>query len=65
MLTVEQLKQAMASHRHNPKGTLKDLRLLLHCSVEGNFEPMFSTRLYQNHGAEYCEYLSIISYVQG
>ena len=64
MLTAKELKQTMAEHRHNPKGTLRDLRLLLQCFKDNNYEPMFSTKLYKDHGAEYCEYLSIISYAE-
>ena len=50
------LKEIMVSNRET-KGTLKDYDRLVICYLMGNFKPMFGTKLYLKHSAEYCEAL--------
>ena len=56
---ARELKEKM-KQRRNTKATLKDIALLLICKKKDNFDPMQETKLYQNHSAEYCEYLEMI-----
>lgn len=56
---AKELKEKM-KQRRNTKATLKDITLLLRCREKDNFDPMQQTKLYQNHGGEYCEYLEMI-----
>lgn len=57
---ARKLKDTMKTRRTNPKATLKELQMLLNCKLMGRFEIMKTTKLYQQHGGEYCEYLEIL-----
>jgi hypothetical protein len=57
---ARELKQAMQGKRAKVKATLKELILLLECKQAGDFIPMQDTKLYKQHGSEYCNYLELI-----
>lgn len=56
---ARELREKM-KQRRNTKATLKDITLLLTCKENDDFDPMQETKLYQNHGPEYCEYLEML-----
>ena len=56
---ARRLKREM-QQRRKARATLKDITLLLTCKENDDFDPMQETKLYQNHGPEYCEYLEMI-----
>ncbi len=56
---ARRLKREM-QQRRKARATLKDIAILLDCKEKGDFDPMQETKLYQNHGPEYCEYLEMI-----
>ena len=45
--------------------TLKDIKLILECYKNGNYEPVYDTNLYVNHGGDYCRLLEIINRIVG
>jgi len=57
---AKQLKQKMSTLRTNPKATIKEIILLLQCKEKGNYEEMYSTKLYNKYSGEYCRYLELI-----
>ena len=56
---ARQLKEQVSKGR-KVKASIKDIALLLQCKQNEDFAPMRATKLYQQHGGEYCEYLSLI-----
>jgi len=46
--------------RREAKATLKEIKLLLDCKAKEDYKPMLNTRLYRQHGGEYCEYLQML-----
>ena len=56
---AKQLKQKMHTFR-TPKATIKEIILLIQCKEKGNYQEMYSTKLYNKHSGEYCEYLGLI-----
>lgn len=40
------------------KGTLKEYRVFVACSLTGEYTEAHATKLYQKHGGEYCEAVS-------
>jgi len=54
------LKSKMATKRIQVHATLKELTLLVQCSILEDYTLMKQTKLYNNHGGEYCEYLGMI-----
>jgi len=54
------LKNQMKTRRTSVKGTISELKLLIACRMEGEYTPMFTTKLYTVHGGEYCEYLQLL-----
>jgi len=54
------LKLQMEPKRKQVHATLKELSLLVQCSILEDYLPMQQTKLYNNHSGEYCEYLSMI-----
>lgn len=64
-VTARLLKELMKQHRSICKGTLKDLNVLIECKKKGDYTEMFKTKLYNNYGGEYCEYLEILNSLQG
>lgn len=58
---ARQLKTKMKAQRKSVKATLKDLVLLLQCAATGDYNLIFETKLYKEHGAEYCAYLEILA----
>jgi len=57
---AKQLKQKMSTLRTNPKGTIKEIALLLQCKQKGNYKEMYNTKLYNKYSGEYCQYLELI-----
>ena len=41
--------------------TLKDITVVMECQKIGDYTAVKQTKLYNNHGGEYCELLSIIN----
>jgi len=60
-LLAQGLKLEILKRRPDAKATLLDLKLLIACKSKGEYELMFNTKLYVQHGGEYCEYLQILS----
>lgn len=54
------LKSKMATKRTQVHATLKELSLLVQCSILEDYTQMKQTKLYNNHSGEYCEYLEMI-----
>jgi hypothetical protein len=54
------LQAAIRQHRHATRATLKDLQVVLNCSMAGDFEPAHATTLYQRDGAAYCACLELL-----
>lgn len=59
------IKEQMQSRRQKVNATLKDLVLLLQCFMTGDYNLIYNSNLYKKHGAEYCEYLSILDEMKG
>ena len=59
--TVKQLKHEISGHRL-AQATYEDLAVLIEAHKTGDYAAAHQTILYKNHGAEYCEYLSILSF---
>ena len=57
---AKQLKQQMSTLRSKPKATIKEIILLIQCKQKENYEEMYSTKLYNKHSGEYCQYLELI-----
>ena len=57
---VERLRNKMAARRRVVNATRKDLELLIKCRESGDYAPMQSTVLYNQHGVEYCQYQEIM-----
>jgi len=57
---VKQLKQKMHTLRSNPKAMIKEIILLIQCKEKWNYQEMYSTKLYNKHSGEYCQYLELI-----
>lgn len=58
---ARQLKQEMAKRRTNPKGSIKDIAVMLRDAKRGDYTKSHETRLYREYPSEYCEYLEIIA----
>lgn len=39
------------------KSSLKDIALLVRCAGEEDYAPVFETKMYKQHGGEYCHFL--------
>jgi len=57
---AKQLKQKMCTLRSNPRATIKEIILLIQCKQKENYKEMYSTKLYNKHSGEYCQYLECI-----
>jgi len=60
-LLAQGLKLEMLKRRPDAKATITDLKLLIQCRQKGEYSAMFETKLYVDHGGEYCEYLQLLS----
>jgi len=58
--SAKQLKQKMHTLRTNPRATIKEIVLLIQCKEKENYKEMYSTKLYNKHSGEYCQYLELI-----
>lgn len=54
-------KEIMGGRRRKPKGSLKDIVLLIKAMESNDFNLVRDTRLFNLHTGEYCEYQQIIS----
>jgi hypothetical protein len=43
------------------KGSIADYCVFVACYVEGNYQAAHATKLYNNHGGEYCEAVAVNS----
>ena len=57
---AKQLKQKMHTLRTTSHATIKEIILLIQCKQKENYEKMYSTKLYNKHSGEYCQYLELI-----
>ena len=60
-MTANQIKSELLKTRPSAKVSLKDICLLVKCSLTGDYEPMKDTILYQKKSNEYCSLLEIIN----
>ena len=59
---AKDLKSKMNTRQsRGSNATISDLKLLLTCNETKEWTPMFTTKLYNKHGGEYCEYLSLLA----
>lgn len=58
-LIVDKIYMEIKSKRAKSKATKKELTILVNCGLIGDFTPMFTTKLYNLYGGEYCEILEI------
>lgn len=60
---AKQCKQIMQARRESPKGSLKDIIILIKAMEVSDYSEVYKTKLYTKYSSEYCEYLEIISRV--
>jgi hypothetical protein len=48
--------------QRKPKATKKEIVQMYICRLNGNFKPMYETKLYNKHSTEYCRLLEIINW---
>jgi len=56
---ARRLKTAVGQQMRSPKGTLKDYRVFVACDERGDYTEAHATRLYRDHGAEYCQAVEV------
>lgn len=59
-LLAQGLKKEMLAIRTDAKGSINDLKILVKCYKQGEYTEMFKTKLYKDHGGEYCQYLQLL-----
>ena len=60
-MSVREAKQELINRRIKSMATLKDIAVVMECQKIGDYTAVKQTKLYNNHGGEYCELLSIIN----
>lgn len=54
------IKKEMKKHRKKKHWTKKDLELILNAKKSGDWSIVHQTKLYNEHGGEYCSLLEVL-----